>query len=228
MRSMRSSIVLAAVAAFITLAYVGLTGCTSANPTVQSDAALVASDQKALAAASTQATTQPTLASLQSQLAADQASANASAVIADQAAIARATANAQALAALQAKVTADEAKEASDVAAVQTSEVQAGTQVAQTVASSIPSPWGPIASALISLAGIGVVAYFGHKSAAAAISAVATSVPASTLIAALPSNLQPVVTAGLQAADDIAKVATTTTTTTVAPAAQPTPPTVKT
>jgi len=141
--------------------------------------------------------------------------ADTAAVTADQKALSAATTQAATQPSLQPQVTslqqlaADEAKEQSDVAAVKIQEVQSGVQIGQTLAAAAPSPWGPIISSLIGLAGVGIVAYFGHASVSstnttaqtasnnhtaqiiAAVQAVADSVP----VSALPANLQPVATA---------------------------------
>ncbi len=112
-------------------------------------------------------------------------------VTADESALAAVKAqSASQLAVLQGQLAADEA-------AAKVQSAQIGTQIAQTVAAVIPSPFGGIATSLIGLAGVGLVAYFGHASVAstnttaqassanhtaqitAAIQAVADSVPVS-------------------------------------------------
>lgn len=210
MKILRPILLLTAVYLAAILCLTQLTGCTANSPLItadKSDLASIASQitavQKQIAVASTQPATDPAvLTQMQAQLAA-----------------------------LLKQQVDDTSKLASDTSAVKTAQVQTGTQVAQAVATAIPSPWAPFAVALIGVAGAVAVSFINKGSAQTtsnnhaavvgnAITALANSVPIATLPASAQAVLKQVVPI-TQAVVGAVEGGTTTTTTTTTPAVAP-------
>lgn len=179
--------------AFLAAAYLAMvvvtlsfTGCIPAgNPVIAADNAALVADKIRLDDLGIK------LAALTAKLAATTQPADATALTAQIAEVKQQVLD------VKNKQSADTAYLASDTNTIKTTQVQQGTKTVQDIAAIIPGPWGQIASALIGLAGVGIVAYMGKSSAATssanhaatiqkAIQDVANSVP----VSALPTNLQ--------------------------------------